>query len=329
MSRDDADNGAALSASAEAGVAVQPAAASAESSVQAAQPAVDPEPVTFAAAMDTAKQKSKRRIPMVVLVALALALATGVAYAAYRVYTDIYLPSQQAQVEQQEPVAEEPELETNPEYEAAMQAYEGILDDYRGALSAENIAQYPDSFSVPEEVRSQYPCVSGMHEWSHYVQENTSYAFVDLNGDSIPELLLSDGGNSVFDIWSFDGTNPVVVAEGWDRNTYALCEGGIVFNHGSGGAYAGGNSYSVFTGANLKDSDSYDPNRPYADLTSNWKEVEGISWDGTAESDLVGTHVMPDGTTETLYGEDIWAKSDQLQQDYPEATDVDWIPLSS
>ncbi|MDO4290801.1 MAG: zinc ribbon domain-containing protein [Eggerthellaceae bacterium] len=60
-----------------------------------------PEPVTFATAMDAAKQKSKRRIPMVVLVALVLALATGVAYAAYRVYTDVYVPLQQAQRETQ------------------------------------------------------------------------------------------------------------------------------------------------------------------------------------------------------------------------------------
>ena len=37
---------------------------------------------------------------MVVLVALAMALAAGTAYAAYRVYTDVWLPAQQAQNEQ-------------------------------------------------------------------------------------------------------------------------------------------------------------------------------------------------------------------------------------
>ena len=36
---------------------------------------------------------------MVVLVALAMALAAGTAYAAYRVYTDVWLPAQQAQNE--------------------------------------------------------------------------------------------------------------------------------------------------------------------------------------------------------------------------------------
>ncbi|MDO4290808.1 MAG: zinc ribbon domain-containing protein [Eggerthellaceae bacterium] len=79
-------------------------------SVASADSADRSEPVTFAAAMDAAKQKSKRRIPMVVLVALALALTVGVAYAAYRVYTDVYLPSQQVQAEQaaQEPAPDEP-----------------------------------------------------------------------------------------------------------------------------------------------------------------------------------------------------------------------------
>ena len=37
---------------------------------------------------------------MVVLVALAMALAAGTAYAAYRVYADVWLPAQQAQNEQ-------------------------------------------------------------------------------------------------------------------------------------------------------------------------------------------------------------------------------------
>ena len=45
------------------------------------------------------KHRSRRRVPMVVLVALAMALAAGTAYAAYRVYTDMWLPAQQAQNE--------------------------------------------------------------------------------------------------------------------------------------------------------------------------------------------------------------------------------------
>ena len=49
------------------------------------------------AAVEQNKKRSRRRMPMILLVALALALATSVAYAAYRVYTDVWLPYQAEQ----------------------------------------------------------------------------------------------------------------------------------------------------------------------------------------------------------------------------------------
>ena len=49
------------------------------------------------AAVAQNKKRSRRRMPMILLVALALALATSVAYAAYRVYTDVWLPYQAEQ----------------------------------------------------------------------------------------------------------------------------------------------------------------------------------------------------------------------------------------
>lgn len=63
-------------------------------------------PETLRGAVNATKHRSRRRVPMVVLVALAMALAAGTAYAAYRVYTDMWLPAQQAQNEQ---VVEAPE----------------------------------------------------------------------------------------------------------------------------------------------------------------------------------------------------------------------------
>ena len=55
---------------------------------------------TLRGAVNATKHRSRRRVPMVVLVVLAMALAAGTAYAAYRVYTDMWLPAQQAQNEQ-------------------------------------------------------------------------------------------------------------------------------------------------------------------------------------------------------------------------------------
>ena len=63
-------------------------------------------PETLRGAVNATKHRSRRRVPMVVLVALAMALAAGAAYAAYRVYTDVWLPAQQNQNEQ---IVEAPE----------------------------------------------------------------------------------------------------------------------------------------------------------------------------------------------------------------------------
>ena len=63
-------------------------------------------PETLRGAVNATKHRSRRRVPMVVLVALAMALAAGTAYAAYRVYTDVWLPAQQTQNEQ---IVEAPE----------------------------------------------------------------------------------------------------------------------------------------------------------------------------------------------------------------------------
>ena len=57
-------------------------------------------PETLRGAVNATKHRSRRRVPMVVLVALTMALAAGTAYAAYRVYTDVWLPAQQTQNEQ-------------------------------------------------------------------------------------------------------------------------------------------------------------------------------------------------------------------------------------
>ena len=54
------------------------------------------------AAVESGKRRSRRPIPMILLVALALALATSVAYAAYRVYTDVWVPYQAEQQQGQQ-----------------------------------------------------------------------------------------------------------------------------------------------------------------------------------------------------------------------------------
>ena len=78
-----------------------PADAATNSSAPSDAPAGEASNQTLKSAVKQTNQRSRRRVPLVVLVALALALAAGTAYAAYRVYVDVIAPSQQpAQTEQ-------------------------------------------------------------------------------------------------------------------------------------------------------------------------------------------------------------------------------------
>lgn len=67
-------------------------------------------------------------MPMILLVALALALATSVAYAAYRVYTDVWMPMQQEQQGTSQPtytvntVTTDVSVPSNPFYSSGKRA---------------------------------------------------------------------------------------------------------------------------------------------------------------------------------------------------------------
>ena len=81
----------------------------AESPLAGESGATDAEPATFAAVMDDTRRRSKRRMPLVVMLALAVALAAGTAFAAYQVYVNVIAPAQtQDRAQPSEPVAESP-----------------------------------------------------------------------------------------------------------------------------------------------------------------------------------------------------------------------------
>lgn len=83
-----------------------------EKAFNSAEPEQNIEGQSLKSALRTNRKRPKRLLTQVLIVALALALATSVAYAAYYVYTNVWLPSQQTQ-EQQQPAAEEPTYTVN------------------------------------------------------------------------------------------------------------------------------------------------------------------------------------------------------------------------
>ena len=112
-----------------------PADAATNSSAPSDAPAGEASNQTLKSAVKQTTQRSRRRVPLVVLVALALALAAGTAYAAYRVYVDVIAPSQQpAQTEQaiqgggeQNAPAQPEESDANAEAPEVTEAPDNIL----------------------------------------------------------------------------------------------------------------------------------------------------------------------------------------------------------
>lgn len=69
---------------------------------------------------------------------------------------------------------------------------------------------------------------------------DVGYAFVDLDNNGIPELLVSTVQEAVdgmiYDLYSYAEDNVVHLASSMERDRYYLCEDNTIYNEGSGGA---------------------------------------------------------------------------------------------
>ncbi|MBO4291684.1 MAG: hypothetical protein J5898_07235 [Lachnospiraceae bacterium] len=93
--------------------------------------------------------------------------------------------------------------------------------------------------------------------------ETLGYLQTDVNGDGIDELLFGEndpnGGTPqdsawdsiIYNIFTLKNDNVYVVANGWERNRYYLCDNGMIANEGSGGAFYSYWSYYTMDGVSL------------------------------------------------------------------------------
>lgn len=129
-------------------------------------------PETLRGAVNATKHRSRRRVPMVVLVALAMALAAGTAYAAYRVCTDVWLPAQQNQNEQ---VVEAPE--------ETVEAPEEIT--YSVETRSMDVSVPVDPYDAPGKRESQ--------KWYYpHIEASTQSDAVDKINAALEESMRSD-----------------------------------------------------------------------------------------------------------------------------------------
>ena len=134
--------------------------------------ALSKHPETLRGAVNATKHRSRRRVPMVVLVALAMALAAGTAYAAYRVYTDVWLPAQQTQNEQ---IIEAPE--------ETVEAPEEII--YSVETRSMDVSVPVDPYDAPGKREAQ--------KWYYpHIEASTQSDAVDKINAALEESMRSD-----------------------------------------------------------------------------------------------------------------------------------------
>lgn len=82
-----------------------------------------------------------------------------------------------------------------------------------------------------------------MSVMNNIAAQNIGYAYKDLNGDGIDELVIGEnaGGESViYDVYTIVDRKPAHVLSGWDRNRYYAADNGYLANEYSGGAAESG-----------------------------------------------------------------------------------------
>lgn len=118
-------------------------------------------------------------------------------------------------------------LESIPDAEKEIQSnpYENILKKYCAAVE--------DGWDPGICVENDLSFLVGFHAGQ---PETLGYSCQDLDGNGIPELIVSDG-SVIYDMYTmFAGQEPIWLLSGSERMVYSLCEDGSIFYRGSGGA---------------------------------------------------------------------------------------------
>lgn len=311
--------------------------------VQARSQVEASETSTLKAAVESGKKRSRRKIPMIVLVVLSLALAASVAYAAYHVYTDIWVPAQQEQ---------QNKAEKEQQVKEAQQAYDEIIREYRDAL---NEAQSGDGLPYGDEFTEKYPHVNN-EPFSFYPGSGTlikskdepcyKYTTKDLNNDGIPELLIGKDTSSygdlfkvaIYDIWSFQNHEPINILIGITRGDFSLRENGIIVGRGNGGLYI--NAFTVMSLRSEIGNPNEEPNNStVGNYSDSWDNIETLSEDRidgvtTTESNHPVKYSKLDkngnvSESGTCTIDQFLAMRDELLEKYPEDTSVSWTDVQT
>ena len=238
-----------------------------------------------------------------------------------------------AAVPEQEPApdtAREPEptpAPVNPAAEAQT-ALQAVIDDYRSLAD--------DSAKLSkDDLASRHPYVNSMAlpnylmDWADNGFSNVFYAFSDLNGDDVPELIIgcknAQSDTQAFDIWSYVNNAPVRVAYSWERSIMRVCAGGYLYERGSGGFQDWMITVSTLSVYPTSIGDAWtDYTNGFNGRTDNLNVVEKLGMES-------GTYVKIDaqGNKTSIAAEQFQTENQAIEQQYPADSSIEWIPLIS
>ena len=141
--------------------------------------------------------------------------------------------------------------------------------------------------------------------WIDDPLSEVGYTLLDVDYDGTPELLIgqvtpSPYGQVVYDLYTWDGSAPVMVFQGWDRNDYQLRSDYTFYNRGSSSAfesvrqiyYLDGTCLSLLEGVYY--NSNYDEQNPwFLTLDDDWDASNDARLTEQEAENLIGEY----GTT--------------------------------
>lgn len=282
-------------------------------------------------------------------------IAAGAAFFALSINSPAKLADEQTSTEQEAPAPQQPEQpstaagpeqepapDTAPEPEPtptptptpvnpaaeAQTALQAVIDDYRSLAD--------DSAKLSkDDLASRHPYVNSMAipnylmDWANNGFSNVCYAFSDLNGDNVPELIIgckdAQANTQAFDIWSYVNNAPVRVAYSWERSIMRVCAGGYLYERGSGGFQDWMITVSTLSAYPTGIGDAWtDYANGFNGRTDNLNVVEKLGMES-------GTYVKIDaqGNKTAITAEQFQTENQAIEQQYPADSSIEWIPLIS
>lgn len=289
---------------------------------------------------------------VIAISAVAFALiAGGVAFGALSINSPVKPADEQTSTEQETPETKQPEEpataavpeqepapKTAPEPEPtptpvnpaaeAQTTLQAVIDDYRSLAD--------DSAKLSkDDLASRHPYVNSMAspsylmDWADSGFSNVCYAFSDLNGDDVPELIIgckdAQSNTQAFDIWSYVNNAPVRVAYSWERSIMRVCAGGYLYERGSGGFQDWMITVSTLSAYPTGVGDAWtDYTNGFNGRTDNLNVVEKLGMES-------GAYVKIDaqGNKTAITAEQFQTENQTIEQQYPADSSIDWIPLIS